>query len=109
MKRSIIIAAAMAALAAPVAAQSSAEFAVQHFNQDVDSPADLRMVSANDINVVASTRGNAARSKAYALFNASVDSASDLRGLVTVTVLPNTPSRAEDIFAQMRAESLENE
>ena len=109
MKRTIITAAALAAFAAPVAAQSAAEFAIQHFNQSVESAADIRSLTPDDNTMTVSTRSNSARATAYDIFNASADSASDIRGTEGVTVVSGPPAHGAEIFARLRAESLENE
>ncbi len=108
MKRTAIIAALVASLAAPAFANST-EFAIQHFNQDHDSIMDIVTVPAADNSVVVSTSNNSSLSQAFDIANASADNAGDLRGLNGATVVSGTVAYGADIFAELRAASLEDE
>ncbi|MEQ8366837.1 MAG: hypothetical protein RIB61_09025 [Roseicyclus sp.] len=108
MKRIAIIAAVAASLAAPAIADTA--FAIQHFNQDADSIGDMRLVASDAGRVAVSTSGMSPLNDVFAELNASQDSAGDLRGVTGATVvLSNHSAAASEIFAQLRAESLENE
>ncbi|MEQ8366836.1 MAG: hypothetical protein RIB61_09020 [Roseicyclus sp.] len=108
MKRIAIIAAVAASLAAPAIADTA--FAIQHFNQDADSIGDIRLVPAGDDTVVVSTSSRSPLSQVFAQLNDSQDSVADLRGVDGVTVVLNNHSAvASEIFAQLRAESAEDE
>jgi opacity protein-like surface antigen len=107
MKRTLILAALAASLAAPVAADTA--FAVQHFNMDQDSVLERNTVPSGDNTVFVSTRNGSALNEALSIFNADQDTPSDIRGLNGATVVSNSPAHGADIFAALRAESLENE
>lgn len=108
MKTLIAVSAIAATLAVPAFADTA--FAVRHFNQDIDSVLDRSVVPAASQAVVVSTNSRSALSEAYEVFNASVDSQGELRGLNGATVVQSQPTdAAADIFADLRAESLENE
>jgi len=108
MKTLIAVSAIAASLAVPAFADTA--FAVRHFNQDIDSVTELATVPAPAQGVTVSTNSRSALSEAYKLFNASVDSQGELRGVNAATVWQSQPSgEAAEIFADLRAESLENE
>jgi hypothetical protein len=106
MNRFALITAA-AATAAALAAPASADiaFAVQHFNQDKDSAAERIALPTADDRTTVSTRGGSPLAEAFDRFNASVDSAADLRGVEPATVIEVRHSdRAAEIFAALDAE-----
>lgn len=108
MKKLIALTAVAASLAAPAFADTS--FAVRHFNQDKDSVIERIAVPTTADGTIVSTNNRSGLSVAFDIFNASADSAGDLRGLNGATVFSASPSRAAaDIFADLRAESLEDE
>jgi hypothetical protein len=109
MKRTLILTALIAAVAAPVYAQSARSVAFDVFNESVDSVSDIRRLPSGDDTVSVSTRGNSALATAFEVFNESAASVSDLRGLNGATVLSGTPAHGADIFADLRAESRESE
>jgi len=110
MKALIYAAAASLALAAPAMAQSDAtNFAIMHFNMDEDSNMNIRMIPSGDAQIVDITDDQTLLD-IYRLFNMDVDSMSDLRGQGDgVTVIMTDPTRAQEIFARLRAESAEDE
>ena len=110
MKTLIYAAAASLALAAPVMAQSDAtSFAIMHFNMDEDSDMNIRMIPAGDAQTVDITDDQTLLD-IYRRFNMDYDSMADVRGDGPgVTIIMNDPSRADEIFARLRAESLEDE
>lgn len=108
MKKIIALAAVAASLAAPAFADTA--FAIRHFNQDKDSVLERIAVPSATEGVVVSTNNRSDLATAYDVFNASADSIGDLRGLNGLTVINGTPSGvAAEIFANLRAESLEDE
>ncbi|MEM7724222.1 MAG: hypothetical protein AAF376_17905 [Pseudomonadota bacterium] len=107
MKRALLFAALTAALATPVSAQTVSGAVMAHFNQDIDSVADLRMVGGGDANLTISARGRSALDYALTIFNSDADSVSARRGdLGTTVYIEAEPS---DAFARIRAEGQENE
>ncbi len=108
MKRTVILAAALAALAAPAFANSTA-FAIQHFNQDQDSIQDRVTVPSGDNSVFVSTRNASGLSTAFDIVNGSADNVGDLRGLNGATVYNGTPAYGADIFAELREAAREDE
>lgn len=110
MKTLIYAAAASLALAAPAMAQSDAtNFAIMHFNMDEDSNMNIRMIPSGDAQIVDITDDQTLLD-VYSHFNMDVDSMSDLRGQGEgVTVIMTDPTRAQEIFARLRAESAEDE
>jgi len=108
MKKLIVITALAASLAAP--AFADAAFAVRHFNQDLDSVLERAIVPTTPQGVVVSTNSRSDLSVAFAMFNAVQDSVGDLRGMNGATVYRSGHSgAAADIFADLRAESREDE
>ena len=98
MKRTLIAATLISAIAAPLAAQTAQEFAIQHFNASQDSASDRIVFNGNDNTVSVSTRSGL-WSDVFGKFNASKDSAGDLRGLNGATVVSGGPTYAADVFA----------
>lgn len=110
MKKIAIIAALAASIAAPAFAQSaSTAFAIAHFNQSAERASDIVTLPNGENSQRVSTRGNGRLADAFAMFNQSVDSTGDLRGLNGATIVSGTPQHAQDIFARLRAESREDE
>lgn len=108
MKNLIALTAVVATLAAP--AFANADFAISHFNQDKDSVIERIAQPAASESAVVSTNNRSDAAVAFGIFNASVDSVSDLRGLNGGTLINGGHSAvATEIFAELRAESLENE
>jgi hypothetical protein len=108
MTRIALIAAVAATLSAPALADT--DFAISHFNQDKDQIAERIDTSAGSNGVVVSTRNASPLSFVFDQFNDVQDNAGDLRGVAQATVISGGHSNAAaDIFAQLRAESLENE
>ncbi len=108
MKNLFALTAVVATLAAPTFA--STDFAINHFNQDQDSVIERIAVPTVSESVVVSTNNRSDAAVAFGIFNGSVDSISDLRGLNGGTVINSSQSAAAAaIFAELRAESLENE
>jgi hypothetical protein len=108
MKRSLILAALAATLAAPVAASPLAD-AVAHFNQDRDTANEMITVPAQESYVTVSTRNGSSLDTAFDIFNRSADSRSELRGLNGATVYDATPAYGGDVFDRIRAESADDE
>lgn len=108
MKKLIALTALAATLAAP--AFADADFAIRHFNQDLDSVLERAAVPTATEGVVVSTNNRSDLSVAFDVFNASADSVADIRGETGATVINQSQSGvAADIFAALRAESLETE
>ena len=108
MKKFALIAAVAATVAAPVFADTAS--AIRHFNQDLDTVGERSLIPSSDARVFASTSGISPLGGAFEQFNMVQDSAGDLRGVSGATVVLNTASgEASDIFARLRAESLEDE
>lgn len=98
-----------ATVAGPALAQDHAAFAIRHFNQDADSVDDIRTPDIGRQATVA-TRGGSNLGNVYGRLNADFDSVGDLRGTTgQVTIVSGEPAYARDIFARLRAESLEDE
>lgn len=110
MKKIALITALVTSVAAPAFAQSALELAVENHNMSANRQSDQIMVSPADITLgtTVSTRGDAARAQAIANYNASADSASDRIDGRFVTVFASEPGHAADIFAQLAAESRED-
>lgn len=106
MKKIAIIAALAASIAAPAFAQSaSTSFAIAHFNQSAERASDIVNLPNNQNFTPVSLRGDTPLANAFALFNASADSAGDLIGLNGATVVGGDISHAPEIFARLREES----
>lgn len=104
--KTLLISAVIVTVAAP--AFADVNFAINHFNQDKDRASDrVRLQAPADVTTV-STRGGAL-GRAVDIFNASKDRASDRVLSGTGTLVSGTPANGGDIFARIRAESLENE
>jgi hypothetical protein len=103
--KTLVIASIIATVAAPAFADTS--FAVQHFNQDKDRASDRVVLQGADA-VTVSTRGGILGG-AIALFNGDEDRASDMVLAASATLVSGTAANGADIFAAIRAESLENE
>jgi len=108
MTRTLIIAAIAASLAVPAAAQQVTS-PQAHFNQDFDSREDTRSTPNTDNFVTISTRNNSGFFEAFTRFNNQEDSVDGRRGEIGTTIYNNRPSRSQDVFARIRAESLEDE
>ena len=102
MKRTLIAAALISAIAAPVAAQTPLEFAVQHFNASKDSVTEHVVLKESDSTVSISTRSGF-WADIFDRFNASEDSLGEKAGLNGATVVSGTPAYGADIFAAERA------
>ena len=98
MKRTLIAAALISAIAAPVAAQTPLEFAVEHFNSSQDNANDRVILKGGDNTVSVSTRSGL-WGDIFAHFNASADNQGDLRGLNGATIVSGTPAYGADVFA----------
>ena len=98
MKRTLIATALISAIAAPVAAQTPLEFAIQHFNASIDSVNEHTALKNRDNTVTVSTRSGV-WNNVFAQFNGSANSANDQRGLFGATVVSGTPAYGADIFA----------
>ncbi len=107
MKRTLILAAVAASLAAPLAA-SPLSTAIQHFNQDAVHSSDVRLVPGGENSVSVSTRNGSSLATAFEVFNADEDFKNELRGVNGATVYSQSQVAA-DIFAAIRAESLDDE
>jgi len=108
MKKLIVITALAATLTGP--ALADAAFAVRHFNQDIDSVLERRIVPTEPQGVVVSTNNRSSLSVAFNMFNSVQDSVGDLRGMYGATVYRSGHSNAAaEIFADLRAESREDE
>lgn len=107
MKRIAITAALVSAIAAPAFAGST-EFAIRHFNESLDPGQQIEVLPA-DNTVSVSTRSGGLLANVFAHFNADQDASGDLRGLNGATVVSGTPAYGADIFAALKAESLEDE
>ena len=108
MKKIVLLTALAASLAAPAFADTA--FAIRHFNQDADSIGDLRMVPDADASVVVSTNRRSTLATAFGVLNVGADTPAELRGVTGATVITGGHSaEAAAIFAQLRAESLEND
>lgn len=106
MKNIAIIAAVVASLAAPAVAQSAASVAaIQHFNQFEDSA--LERTNVNSVGQRVAPAGTLGQT--FSVLNSVQDAASDRRGERGATVVNGTPAHGADIFARLRAASLEDE
>ncbi len=110
MKTLALVAALAASVAAPAFAQSAQEIAVANYNASVDSFGDLILVNASPLTdgTTVSSRNSSALGAAIANYNASADMASDRIDGRFVTTFARTPAHAADIFAQLAAESRED-
>ena len=103
MKRTLIAAALVSAIAAPVAAQTPLEFAVQHLNAAQDNANDRVVLKGGNNTVFVSTRSGA-WGDIFDFFNAVQDSANDHTGLNGATIVSGgAPAYGADIFAAERA------
>jgi hypothetical protein len=104
MTRTIIIAALLAAVAAPAVASDTTRAAIAHFNMSADTSADRIPVGPNGpvLGTTVSTRGNDALYEAVRNHNASADSAFDRIDVNTLTVFSGQPAHAADIFEELR-------
>ncbi|CTQ48481.1 hypothetical protein [Jannaschia donghaensis] len=99
-----------AALTAPAYAEvaTGPAAAIAHFNQDADSQDGRSILTDGGTGVTVSSRsGNSG--VAFAIFNADADSQDDIRGLNGATRYSGQPTRAADIFADIAAESAQDE
>ncbi|MBF9059496.1 hypothetical protein HKCCSP123_09920 [Rhodobacterales bacterium HKCCSP123] len=103
MKRFMITAALVAATAAPALA-TEASFVIEKLNMSADSGSDAIAVGPDGpvLGTSVSTRGDSSVAVAVRHFNASVDSPADRIDADTVTLFPDTPAHAADIFEQLR-------
>jgi len=109
-KFALIAAVAAATVAAPAFAQSnSSAVAIAHFNMSADNISESITLRPRGNTTVVSTRGASPLSTAFAILNRSADNVQDLRGQNGATVISGTPAFGADIFARLRAASLEDE
>ncbi|MEO0860005.1 MAG: hypothetical protein AAFY65_05280 [Pseudomonadota bacterium] len=105
---SALVATAVLAGAASAQVPGGAAGAIAHFNQDF-STQDQRIVKkGNGANVTVSTRSGA-QGAAFDQFNANVDSPSDRVTVGSVTLVSGAPTRAEEIFARIKEEGLDDD
>ncbi|MEM7722568.1 MAG: hypothetical protein AAF376_09355 [Pseudomonadota bacterium] len=115
MKRIITIALMAATLTAPLAATAEpltpTQRAIIHFNMDVDQVLERRnpFGAASRSGTFVSTQSRPDLAQSFARFNAQEDSVDGRRGLRGATIFSNRPAHGADIFARIRAESLEDE
>lgn len=109
MKKIAIIAAIAAFTAVPAAAQSnSAAFAIAHTNLSADNASEAVNYTRNSSADRVANRGRLAST--FSTINSTADTASERVGVRGATaVAGSTPSHAQEVFARLRAESLENE
>lgn len=106
MIRFTMIAAAMVAMATPVAASGAQEIAIAHFNQDRDTVIErVKRPAPGVLNVTFSNRGPDVRSDVIEAFNGDADSFADRNNPRTATIYRGSTRRAADIFAQIEAET----
>jgi hypothetical protein len=107
MKLHFALAAAVAAtLAAPAFAQNSLGFAVEHFNESIDS-VNERIDGPVLGTTVSSMRDNAICT-AIGLRNGSIDSVNERVNGDTVTLFSGEPAHAAEIFERLRLEDDSN-
>ena len=105
MKKIAIIAALAATVAAPAFAQSARVTAIQHFNMFSDTASE--QITLNNVGSQVSSSG--ALGEAFRVLNGSEDTAAERIGAGGATAVSGTPAYGADIFARLRAASLEDE
>ncbi len=106
MTRYALLAALIASLAAPAYADRAHSFAVQHLNQDIDTP--LQRTDPREFtpsNVTISARTASSLGAAFEHFNMDADALSDRSGDAGATILSGSPLHGADIFERLAAES----
>lgn len=105
---SALIASASLTGAASAGVGSGAAAAAAFFNQDIDTANNRANLNEGTDRVVVSTR-NGILGGVFERFNADYDTQDDVRGLVGATVVPGAAAYGSDIFAQIKAEGLQDE
>lgn len=95
-------------MAAPAYSQSALDFAIMHFNMDVDSRGEFVMVPSSQPMMVDLSE-NTTLAEVLEHFNMSIDSEGELSGQNGVTVFMSDPTYAAEIFERLRAESRSDE
>jgi len=108
MKKLALALAATAVMGAPAIAQDTTDFAIMHFNMDVDNLGDIRMTPAS-APMMADLSSATTISDVLQHFNMDADSFSELEGQSGVTIIMSDPTQAAEIFRRLRAESQEDE
>lgn len=108
MKKLAMALAATALLGAPAFAQSTTDFAIMHFNMDVDNLGGVRMTPAS-APMMADLSSATTIADVLEHFNMDADSFSELQGQSGVTIIMSDPTQAAEIFRRLRAESAEDE
>ncbi|QXT38753.1 hypothetical protein [Gymnodinialimonas ceratoperidinii] len=105
MKKIALIAALTAAIAAPVAAQStSTAFAIAHFNASADSASEVVDFRGNENVKQVSTDGTSTLAQTFSVLNQSADTPADVTGTNGATVVSGGPAYGADIFDRLSAE-----
>ncbi|MEO0860509.1 MAG: hypothetical protein AAFY65_07840, partial [Pseudomonadota bacterium] len=82
--------------------------AIAHFNQDF-STQDQSVAYKGDSNGVTVSTRNGTQGAAIEQFNANVDSPSDRISVDNATLVSGKPSVAQDIFARIKEEGLDDD